>query len=320
MKAAGVAEARVRTVPAVASAREYVRCDLCGADDTELLFEAQDTLRASAETFSIVCCRRCALGYLNPRPTSAALEPYYSADYFDSFTSGALRTSRARIVIRRLHSRLTGRLAHRIEALPPGRVLDVGCGDGRYLELFQVLGWDAYGVDPSRVAIERACQRGLEAFHGDLAGAALEDGCFDLVVMRYVIENMPNPSAVLREAWRVLKDGGILFLAVPKIDFPLARLLKGYCSTVDVPRNLYFFTADSLTRMLESSGFYVEWLTAVPNSLVRDLLDRLTRGRLKSLLRNRWIGRLLWAAEFPFTLLLSQLGLNRGNMEVIARK
>lgn len=320
MNAAGVTTVRARSLPAVASEREYVRCDLCGADDTEPLFQAQDTLRVSHEAFSIVQCRGCGLAYLNPRPSPAAMEQYYSADYFASFTAGALPTNRARILIKRVHSRLTRRLSHCIELLPPGRVLDVGCGDGRYLELFRALGWSPYGVDPSRVAIERARQRGLDTFHGDLLPARLPDRSFDLILMRYVIENMPNPSAVLREVQRVLKDDGTLFLTAPSLDSPMARLLKGHFADLDAPRHLYFFTARTVTRMLEFTGFRVERLAAVPNSQIRGFLDRMSRGRLKGVLRDRWVARLLWAAEFPFTLAFAWLAFNCSNMEMIARK
>ena len=299
---------------------EYVLCDLCGGDEAQVLFQGQDTLDLDPTVFSIVQCQRCGLAYLNPRPTQRALSAYYSANYFKSFSSGSLSSLRVRRLFKQFYGVLIGGLARKVEALPPGRVLDVGCGDGRYLDLFRARGWETCGVDPTAVAIERARSLGLHVFRGELTAADLPGSYFDLVVMRYTLENMHNPSEVLREVRRVLKDDGCLFLAVPTIDSPAARLFKGYSAYVDVPRHLYFFTAATLTRMLERAGFRVERLAAVPSWFARDVLNRMSRGRLKSVLGTRWISRLLWMAELPTSLLLAYVGLNRGNLEIVARK
>lgn len=74
---------------------EFVSCDLCGMDDTKLMFYARDTLLGGSERSAVVRCQNCGLAYLNPRPTRLAIGKYYPADYYDYLgNSGIANTSR----------------------------------------------------------------------------------------------------------------------------------------------------------------------------------------------------------------------------------
>jgi FkbM family methyltransferase len=300
---------------------ESVPCDLCGADAPEPWFETRDTLLKLPYVFSIVRCQRCGLAYLNPRPTRQAIGRFYQTEYYESFSSARLGTSSGRRFFKAIYNRLTGRLAGTVETLPPGRVLDVGCGDGRYLCVFRERGWETVGVEPSAVAVERAKALGLQVFHGGLLEAGLPADTFDLAIMRYTIENMHNPSEVLAETRRVLRPGGKLFLAAPMIDCLIARALKHHTSYVDAPRHLYLFTLETLTRMLSKHGFRVVECRRVPTSgIMVGVAYRLAAAPLRRLLAQQWISRSLWAAELPLTLVLAYAGINRGNVELIAEK
>ncbi len=301
---------------------EYINCELCSADDARLLFHARDTLLGRAERYRVVQCRRCGLAYLNPRPTRAALAGHYPADYFNDLGGSGMNAAGPRRLLKNALYRLTGGIARRIETLPPERVLDVGCGDGRYLAFFRDLGWATWGTDPSPVAVERARARGLNvAPPGELAEARYPDRCFDLVVLRYTIENMHHPLATLREVRRVLKDDGTIFVSAPSIASPVARVFRQYCAYVDAPRHLYFFSPETLPALLAGAGFRVVELKRVAwPSLVRDVVNRLSGGRFRALLARRWVSRTVWLAGVPVSLLLAYAGFNRGNLEVIAEK
>lgn len=309
-------------VPALEEELEYVACELCGHDETALLFRARDTLLGRRELYSIVQCRHCGLAYLNPRPTRRALLGHYPADYFNDLGGGGVSASWMRRRLKDTLYRLTGGIARKIETLPPGRVLDVGCGDGRYLAFFRDLGWETYGTDPSPVAVARSQSRGLKvAAPGELEEASLPERHFDLIVLRYTIENMHHPAATLREARRVLKDEGKLFVSAPSITSPVARVFKQYCAYVEAPRHLHFFSPRTLPALLTHTGFRVVELARVAwPSLIRDVVNRLTAGRYRSLFARRWVSRGVWLAGVPVSLLLAYAGLNRGNLEVIAEK
>ena len=308
--------------PAETRGLESVVCELCGADDTRLLFHARDTLLGGAERYRIVQCRRCGLAYLNPRPTRLAMAEHYPADYFNELGGGGVAASSVRRVFKGVLTRLTGGIAPKVERLAPGRLLDVGCGDGRYLAFFRDLGWEAHGTDPSPVAVERARTRGLNvALPGELAEAAYPERHFDLVILRYTIENMHHPLATLQEVRRVLKDDGAVFVSAPSISSPVARVFRHYCAYVEAPRHLYFFSPATLPALLTRAGFRVVELARLAwPSLVRDVVNRLTAGRYRQFLARRWVSRAVWLAGVPPSLLLAYVGLNRGNLEVIAEK
>ncbi|MBI4466936.1 MAG: class I SAM-dependent methyltransferase, partial [Acidobacteria bacterium] len=295
---------------------------LCGQDDTRLLFRARDTLLGRPEFYSIVQCRACGLVYLSPRPSPQAMARHYPADYFNELGGGGVTTTAVRRVLKNVLYRLTGGMARIIESLPPGRVLDVGCGDGRYLAFFRDLGWETYGTDPSPVAVERARARGLDvADPGELGEARLPERRFDLVVLRYTLENMHHPAVTLREVRRVLKDDGKVFVSAPSVSSPVARVFRQYCAYVEAPRHLYFFSPATLPALLARTGFRVVRLARVAwPSLVRDVVNRLSGGRYRGLLARRWVSRGVWLAGVPASLLLAYVGLNRGNLEVVAEK
>ena len=60
---------------------EYVNCDLCGLDDTQVIFKKKDKLGISDDQFQVVECRQCGLLYVNPRPTEAEIWKFYPETY-----------------------------------------------------------------------------------------------------------------------------------------------------------------------------------------------------------------------------------------------
>ncbi len=109
-----------------------------------------------------------------------------------------------------------------IAALPPGpldRVLDIGTGTGRLLEVLAPRAASLLGVDASRdmLALARARLAGLGIGHASLRQAdmyrlPLPDGGFDVVAMQMVLHYAEDPAAALAEAVRLLRPGGLLLL------------------------------------------------------------------------------------------------------------
>lgn len=91
-----------------------------------------------------------------------------------------------------------------------GKLLDVCCGRGEYLEHFQTLGFDAYGVDLDSLAREKGYQ--VEIANVDLEPLPFEDNTFDFVWMSSAIEHMGNVYHVMENLYRILKPGGKLLV------------------------------------------------------------------------------------------------------------
>lgn len=141
-----------------------------------------------------------------------------------------------------------------------GKVLDLGCGDGLFMEFLKKKGCDVKGVDISPKAVERCIKKGLDAVVLDFDGKDLpfENGQFDTVVMLDVLEHLYFPLETLREANRVAKR---VVLVTPNFASIVARLQAffGFVPNNNVPKkgHVQWVTYCVLKRWLKKSGWVV---------------------------------------------------------------
>ena len=142
-----------------------------------------------------------------------------------------------------------------IAALPPGRVLDIGCGLGW---LLSALGddWRKFGVETSAFAASHAGAHG-EIVNTELLDCAFADSSFDLVVMHHVIEHMADPVANIEKARALLKSAGHLILATPDFDSGCARRFGANYRLLHDPTHIRLFSSDSMHRFLRDHGFAI---------------------------------------------------------------
>ena len=141
---------------------------------------------------------------------------------------------------------LKDELAH-INALPPGRILDVGCGLGHLLSGVDPL-WERHGVEISAYAAERAQEWGT-IWHGNLASANYPAAHFDVVTLYHVIEHMTDPYAEMLEIDRVLRPSGHLIIGTPDFDSACARRFGPRYRMLHDPTHISLFSATSLRRI-----------------------------------------------------------------------
>jgi O-antigen chain-terminating methyltransferase len=134
-------------------------------------------------------------------------------------------------------------------------VVDLGCGRGEALALLREQGLNAAGVDESAEMVRRCREQGLDAAIGDALGAlrARPAASLDAVVSFHVVEHLPPPTlaALVREAWRVLRSGGMLVLETPN---PLSITVAASHFWRD-PTHLRPLHPDALRLLSEQAGF-----------------------------------------------------------------
>lgn len=240
---------------------EHVRCNLCGADDAETVYEARGrrhahedlthVFRASGEQLLIdrlVRCRRCGLEYVTPRPLGAVIVDAYSAGMDPQYVS--------QIAAR---ERTFGHALARIERLSggPGRLLDVGTAAGAFMAAARARGWSVEGCEPNRwLTAWGSHHYGVPIRPGGLFDQELTPRSFDVITLWDVIEHTPNPVRVIERVSTLLKRGGLLVINYPDRGTWLAQLLGRrwpFLSSV----HLYYFTRRTMTRLLTGRRFTV---------------------------------------------------------------
>lgn len=242
-------------------------CDLCGEREATVLYRGSDWPPEVPDAVALVRCAQCGLMYLSPRPSPRAIGAFYPPDYapfrraVEDEPWALLRRMRRRKLAqrRRLVESATGRTR--------GRVLDVGCSTGLFLNEMAQAGWQAEGVEPAPEAARYARERfGLAVFEGMLEEAPLEAGSFDLVSFWDVLEHVFSPSATLARTAALLAPGGVVAINVPNWDSFDRRLFGGDWQGFDPPRHLYVFDRVTLGALLERAGFApIRWVCFMPS-------------------------------------------------------
>jgi SAM-dependent methyltransferase len=143
-------------------------------------------------------------------------------------------------------------------APPPGSSLEVGVGYGWLLKWGAQAGYEVLGVDLSPQVAERArLTSGARVLVGDLAGLGLPAQGFQAVLLRHVLEHVPEPLPFLAELRRLLAPGGVLCGAAPNFGSFKARLHKADWSHLMLPGHRLHFTPATLRLTLEKAGLEV---------------------------------------------------------------
>ncbi|MBN1299258.1 MAG: class I SAM-dependent methyltransferase [Actinobacteria bacterium] len=278
-----------------ASIYETVACNLCGSENYRVIIEPYkkdfnplEVITASQGirgTQRIVRCLDCGLVYVNPRINAAVVSESYAGTIDKVYVQGASGRQQT-----------FTQCAKKIDRWkkPPGRLLDVGCAAGFFVNAAKKHGWDAAGVDPSNWLVKWGIENlGVKLYAGTLKDIGFGDKEFDVLTIWDVLEHVPDPAKELQECYRVLKKGGIIVINYPDFGSILSRL-AGRRWWFLLSNHLYYFTEKTIRKYLENSGFKVEkfawhWQTLPLGYLAKILgiysqsLSRLSMGLFKSL-------------------------------------
>jgi 2-polyprenyl-3-methyl-5-hydroxy-6-metoxy-1,4-benzoquinol methylase len=136
-----------------------------------------------------------------------------------------------------------------------GRWLDIGCGAGSLIRAAARAGWAVEGteISPAPVTLLRA--EGHAVHLGDLMTLELLTGAYDVATLIEVLEHVPQPLALLRRAFELLRPGGVLYLTTPHGRGISSRLLGMRWSVVSPPEHLQLFSVVGLCTALDAAGF-----------------------------------------------------------------
>jgi 2-polyprenyl-3-methyl-5-hydroxy-6-metoxy-1,4-benzoquinol methylase len=224
-------------------------CAICGTREADLQFRKFG--------YPVVRCRACGLTYLDHHMDATDAAHFYSLSYF---SGGSDRRGYFDYVGERRNIRASFRrkLAGISRFKAPGTLLDVGCAAGFFMQEAAAAGWEVFGQEISEYAggIARA-EFGDRVFVGGLETVRLRPQSLDLVTMWDLIEHLDDPRGTLLAVREWLKPDGLLVLCTGDVESWPARLQGRHSRIYNPPQHLNYFSARTLARLLEASGFGV---------------------------------------------------------------
>lgn len=272
------------------------RCPACEGEDTARQLPLD-------EEVAVVLCGSCGHQFVEP---PLPPEDYWRAENLAAYSRGFPATEARRdVLLEEVQCRLGGR----------GPLLDVGCGVGRHVRFARERGWEAYGFDISRRAVEnvpaslgRFCRSGRsvsECFGGQ---------AFSVVTVWDVIEHAVDVGAFVGDIARCLRPSGVMVLETPAGEF-VGRRVALWLDRVTAaarPRfsrrfyyrqHLHYFSERSLGHLLGHHGFSILRHERIPTDISK------SRAKLQDCPAARGAARAMWS--------LQRLGLLRGNKHLV---
>jgi 2-polyprenyl-3-methyl-5-hydroxy-6-metoxy-1,4-benzoquinol methylase len=228
---------------------EEVPCLLCGADEPQRLFEK--------EGFTFVQCGPCDFIYVNPQLREDAVRDFYEDEDHSTLIEQLVASSNDYRKERFGKERLD--IVESFAKRAPGRLLDVGCTTGFFLEAAAERGWDAHGMELNPYAAQVALAKGLQVRQQMIEEADYEPESFDAVTIFDVVEHVRKPVEMLEKVASLLRPGGVVLLYTPNWDCAERLLLGEDCHFIWATNHLGYFTPKTLGTALERAGFEVEW-------------------------------------------------------------
>jgi 2-polyprenyl-3-methyl-5-hydroxy-6-metoxy-1,4-benzoquinol methylase len=237
---------------------ERVKCNLCGSNDTALLFTLPDLLFNSQATSTLVRCKQCGLVYQNPRPCLSEMGNYYPDEY-ECYQPHIQNKKKSRLLTLLEQYGLKKRCMKIVRYQRAGRLLDIGCSIGLFLKgMEQYPGWQLSGVEISRYAAAVARQDPrLTIYDGTLDDQAFPPSSFDAVTLWDVLEHLHDPNGAVKKINQLLAPNGLIVIRVPNPESWLAKLFGRYWVGYEPPRHLFVFEKRHLAELLEKNGFEI---------------------------------------------------------------
>lgn len=219
-------------------------CRTCNSANASHLFEKRGR--------NIVKCDDCGLIYLDYSPSETDLKGLYSEGYY--FNGGYQNYIEEKPLIQ-INARR--RIAQMKKIKPGGRLLEIGCALGFFLEEAKK-SYEPYGVEISDYGSAYAREKlGLNVKTGTLEPGLFPKNHFDVVVMWDVIEHLNEPGNILSRIKEVLKPDGLLVFTTMDVGSVYARLLGKKWHLYDVPEHLVYYDRKTVAAFLEKNGFRV---------------------------------------------------------------
>lgn len=301
-----------------------MKCLSCHRSGFKLFLTAAATDRSVYQFFE---CRHCSLIQMDPLPPTRAINQIYT--FIDVYKRFQNLNPQARLADHLFgKSLLLGytnwcnqlRFSQVTKLVPSGRLLDVGCSEGLFLEKFDPQKWRLFGleVNKNQARLTRQKIPSVQIFTQPLEKLKTRQR-FDVITLWHVLEHLRDPRLVITKARSLQRKDGWLIIEIPNGRSFYFRLFGKYWQPLLLPEHLHFWTEETIRLFLDSCGYRVEKVS------YPGILSMSFSSSLSNLLRDKGANPILAAVVsmslFPLSVCLNAALLGgRDNLQIIAKR
>jgi len=190
-------------------------------------------------------------------PTAGELSAHYEGYGRNDYLSP--------VTIRRYHQ-----LLDKFEkARKTGKLLDVGCGVGYFLEVAKERGWEVYGTEYTDAAIKICTDKGIKMHKGQLDPANYAPESFDIITSFEVIEHINTPLSEMTNITSLLRKGGYFYVTTPNFNSLLRYHLKDAYNVIGWPEHLSYYTPKTLEFLMKKNHLKKVFIQSTGISVTR---------------------------------------------------
>ena len=231
-------------------------CPIC-TTEMKFKFVTKDYL-VTGESFDIVECEACSIRTTTPFPDKKIIGNYYSSDDYishDDKVSGIFDSIYGLVRTYQLNKKkkLIGKYFNKSN----GKILDIGCGAGDFLQYMKENHWNINGVDTSNKA-RKIANKKLNIKVMDPKDWINNKEKYDVITCWHSLEHVHEPWVYLDKIKKSLTLDGFLIVALPNYQSTDAKIYKEFWAAYDTPRHLYHFTIKSMNKTIKPHGLNIE--------------------------------------------------------------
>jgi 2-polyprenyl-3-methyl-5-hydroxy-6-metoxy-1,4-benzoquinol methylase len=213
----------------------FEKCLLCNHTELKILNRFSSS--------GLVQCQNCEFIFSRWIPSEKKIIDFYN-QYPEYENRNDITSQRYRSLLGTFENfRLTNNL------------IDVGCGDGKFLDLAKEKKWNVYGTEYIDRFIERCTEAGIKMHRGKYSPLNYTENIFDVLIWIEVIEHINNPVQEILNFKKNLRPGGIVYLTTPNFNSLSRRLLNEKWNVIFYPEHLCYYTPTTLRKLFEQNGF-----------------------------------------------------------------
>lgn len=238
---------------------------------------------------SIFRCSDCGVFFVYPQPTPQELSRLYDEGYYTGCKEENTGYKSYRAMSDWLVWIAEERMKIMLQNNPSlsGKVHDVGCATGEFLQVAMKRGFQASGCDLSESIVQGCRERGLEVYATTIHGLPYGASTFDAITFFDSLEHTLTPVRDIRRTWELLKPGGMCVVSTPNsssLEFRLQR--KRWQGFYTSREHLFLFNPGALRRFFCDNGFErISHYTIAGDPALTHIVSRLFRGQWIDMLR-----------------------------------